>query len=169
MKGGFAKKAVADPKDPNSKKYINTPDAHYASSVTCVDCHRQNHKTHNMGDQIRNPEPGQCARCHKREVLAHGKGVHKHLSCEACHTPLVAGYAFNFWAPGKRFGMNTPLDRHQFYDVNAMAPVLIRNKNGQWNPYHIVPHISADVKKEYVRLSGKLLFRSRPDVGRGFE
>ena len=164
MKGGFAKKAVADPGDLNSKRYSDTPDAHYAAGITCVDCHRGNHKTHNMGDRIRDPEPAQCARCHKHEVSAHSKGVHKYLSCEACHTPLVAGYAFNFWAPGKRFGMNTPLDRHQFYNVNAMAPVLLRNKNGQWDPYHIVPHISADVKKEYVRLSGRLLFRSRPDV-----
>lgn len=164
MKGGFAKKAVADPGSLNSKRYIDTPDAHYAAGITCVDCHRGNHETHNMGDQVRNPEPAQCARCHKLEVSVHGSGIHKHLSCEACHTPLIAGYAFNFWAPGKRFGINTPLDRHEFYYVNAMAPVLIRNRNGRWQPCHIVPAISADVKKEDVRPSERLLFRSRPDV-----
>ncbi len=164
MKGVFARKAVADPDNRNSQKYINTPDAHYAAGITCVDCHSQNHKTQNMGDLIRDPEPSRCAGCHKREAAAHGRGVHKNLSCEACHTSLVAGYAFNFWAPGIRFGIKTPLDRHQFYNANAMPPVLIRNKAGRWNPYHIVPHISSNVKKEEVRFSGRLLFRGRPDV-----
>ncbi|MDA8087209.1 MAG: cytochrome c3 family protein, partial [Nitrospiraceae bacterium] len=164
MKGAFARKAVADPDDPNSKKYIDTPDAHYAAGITCVDCHLRNRKTGGMGDLIRNPEPSRCAGCHEREVIAHGRGVHKNLSCEACHTPLVAGYAFNFWAPGTRFGIKTPLDRHQFYNANAMTPILIRNRDGQWDPFHIVPHIASNVKREEVRLSGRLIFRSRPDV-----
>ncbi len=164
MKGNFAKKAVADPQTENSKKYIETPDVHFAEGITCVDCHRQNHKTHNMGDQIRSPGPVQCAKCHKQEVSANKRDIHKNLSCEACHTPLIAGYAFNFWAPGKRFGMETPLDRHQFYNINAMQPIILKNKKGQWNPYHIVPHISTNVKKEEVKLSKKLIFRSKPDV-----
>ena len=164
MKGPFARKAVANPDNPGSQRYINTPDAHYAAGITCIDCHSPNHKTGYMGDLIRSPEPSRCARCHEREVIAHSRGVHKNLSCEACHTPLVAGYAFNFWAPGTRFGIKTPLDRHQFYNANAVLPILIRNQDGQWNPYHIVPHISSNVKREEVRLSGRLLFRSPPDV-----
>ncbi len=164
MKGNFAKNAVADPQNENSKKYIETPDAHFAKGIACVDCHKQNHKTHNMGDQIRNPEPERCAECHKQEAADNKKGIHRNLSCEACHTPLVAGYAFNFWAPGKKFGMDTPLDRHQFYNVNAMQPIILKNRNGQWNPYHIVPHISTNVKKDEVKLSPKIIFRSSPDV-----
>lgn len=164
MKGNFAKKAVADPQNENSRKYIETPDSHFAKGVACVDCHKQNHATHNMGDHVRNPEPRQCADCHEQAVADNKKGIHRNLSCEACHTPLVVGYAFNFWAPGKRFGMETPLDRHQFYNVNAMQPVLLKNKNGQWNPYHIVPHITTNVKKEEVKLFRKLLFRNSPDV-----
>jgi hypothetical protein len=117
-----------------------------------------------MGDQIRSPETVECAKCHKQAVAAHKKDIHKNLSCEACHTPLIAGYAFNFWAPGKRFGMDTPLDRHQFYNVNAMAPVILKTKKGQWNPYHVVPHISTNIKKDMLKLSPKLIFRSKPDV-----
>jgi len=164
IKGNFARNAVADPQNENSKKYIETPDIHFAKGITCVDCHDQNHKTHNMGDQIRSPEPVQCAKCHKQEVSNHKKGMHRNLSCEACHTPLIAGYAFNFWAPGKKFGVETPLDRHPLYTVNAMAPIILKNKKDQWNPYHIVPHISTNVKKEEIKLTGKLIFRSKPDV-----
>ncbi len=164
MKGNFARAAVADPQNEKSKKYIETPDVHFAKGITCVDCHRSNHKTHNMGDQIRSPETVECAKCHKQAVSAHKEDIHRNLSCEACHTPLIAGYAFNFWAPGKRFGMETPLDRHQFYNVNAMAPVILKNKKGRWNPYHVVPHISTNVKKDMVRLSRNLIFRSKPDV-----
>ncbi len=164
MKGNFAKNAVADPQNDNSKKYIETPDAHYAKGIACVDCHKQNHQTHAMGDQVRNPEPEQCAGCHKQEVSVYQKSIHKNLSCEACHTPLVAGYAFNFWAPGKRFGMETPLERHQFYNVNAIPPIILKNRDGQWNPYHIVPHITTNVKKEEVKLSRRIIFRSKPEV-----
>jgi cytochrome c553 len=164
MKGEFASKAVADPQNENSKKYIETPDVHFAKGVSCIDCHRDNHKAHSMGDQARNPEPEQCSACHKQAVSSHGQGIHRKLSCEACHTPLVAGYAFNFWAPGTKFGMETPLDRHQFYNVNAMQPIILKSGNGQWNPYHVVPHIATNVKPEKVELSRHLIFRSRPDV-----
>jgi hypothetical protein len=164
MKGNFARNAVADPQNDNSKKYIETPDAHFAKGIVCVDCHTQNHETHFMGDRVRNPKPKQCAECHKQAVSAYRKSIHRNLSCEGCHTPLVAGYAFNFWAPGKRFGMETPLERHQFYNVNAMPPIILKNRNGQWNPYHIVPHISTNVKKEEVKLSWKIIFRNKPEV-----
>ncbi len=164
IKGNFARNAVADPQNENSKKYIETPDIHFAKGITCVDCHAQNHKNHNMGDQIRSPEPVQCAKCHKQEVSSHKKEMHRNLSCEACHTPLIAGYAFNFWAPGKKFGVETPLDRHPLYTVNAMAPIILKNKKDQWNPYHIVPHISTNVKKEEIKMTGKLIFRNKPDV-----
>ncbi|MDA8326512.1 MAG: hypothetical protein M0033_09885 [Nitrospiraceae bacterium] len=33
MKGNFAKMAVADLSDLNSKRYVNTPDAHYAAGI----------------------------------------------------------------------------------------------------------------------------------------
>jgi hypothetical protein len=64
MIGNFAKSAVADPQNEYSKKYIETPDAYFSKGITCVACHKQNHKTHNMADQIRNPEPEQCTACH---------------------------------------------------------------------------------------------------------
>ena len=186
VKGGFAHVPPADLRTTDTAAYLNTPDIHYngddkPANATCVDCHGPlaggkdfgmvgNDPNAIHGNLNRNPEPDRCAECHANEVEAYKTGNHKNLTCGACHTPKVVGYAFNFWAPGTRFGITpNPLDRHALYAVNAMTPVLLKDEQGMWTPYHAVPHISTHIDPTSVKIadviSPRILWRNQPDIG----
>ncbi len=186
VKGRFAHVPPADLRTPETQTYLDTPDIHYNGddnppNATCVDCHGPlpggpdygmvgGNPTGRHGNMNRNPEPGRCAACHPNEVAAYQTGNHKNLTCGACHTAKVVGYAFNFWAPGTRFGITpNPLDRHALYAVNAMPPVLLKDEDGKWAPYHVVPHVSTHIDPEYLNvadyLSPRILWRNQPDIG----
>ncbi|HAR45024.1 MAG TPA: hypothetical protein DCS42_14040 [Nitrospiraceae bacterium] len=136
-------------------------DVHLRKGIVCVDCHRPNAKTGLHGDLQRNVN---CGTCHDKTTKAQGTSIHKKLDCTACHTPLIGGYAFNFWTVGGEDGIENPLVRIQDYLVDAIAPVLVKNPKGQWVPVHPVPHTSGNVKADEVKISKKLMFRNRPDV-----
>ncbi len=183
VKGGFAYVPPASLQTADTKAYLSTPDVHYNSdtshNATCVDCHGplQGGMGGGMGtmmwthgDMNRNPEPDRCAVCHPNEVAAYQTGNHKNLTCGACHTPKIVGYAFNFWTKGTRFGINPyPMERHESYAVNAMSPVLLKDEDGKWAPYHVHPHISAHINPSYLKvadyLSPRILWRNQPDIG----
>lgn len=185
IKGAFAHVPPADLRTEGTLDYLATPDIHYNGdenppNASCVDCHGPlpGGETYGMvggnpsgrhGNMNRNPEPGRCAACHPDEVAAYSEGNHKNLTCGACHTAQVVGYAFNFWSPGSRFGITpNPMDRHALYAVNAMNPVLLKDEEGKWAPYHVVPHISTHIDPEYINvsdyLSPSILWRNQPDI-----
>jgi len=179
IKGGFAHLPPPEVKTIDTDIYLTTPDIHYNSDIlppnaSCVDCHGPlamgggPFAIH--GDMNRNPEPNRCAVCHPATVAAYLGGTHRNVTCSACHTPKIVGYAFNLWSPGTRFGITpNPLDRHAQYAVNAMTPILLLDENGQWAPYHIVPHISTHIDPLYLLvgnyLSPRVLWRNLPDIG----
>ncbi|MGA1839372.1 MAG: hypothetical protein ACMUIU_02000 [bacterium] len=186
LKGGFAHVPRVENRTEDTKAYLDTPDIHYngdknPSNAICVDCHGPlpGRKDYGLiggdpdaihGNMDRSPEPERCAVCHPKQVAGHHIGNHKNLTCGACHTVKVAGYAFNFWAPGTRFGITpNPLDRHERYAVNAMNPVLLKDEDGVWTPYHVVPHISTHIDPDYLDvndyLSPRILWRNQPDIG----
>jgi hypothetical protein len=178
LKGAFAHIAPVDLRTADTQTYLNTPDIHYngdllPENATCVDCHGPLMGAGPPGihgDMNRNPEPDRCAVCHPATVAAYLAGTHRNLTCGACHTPKIVGYAFNFWSPGSRFGISpNPLDRHARYAVNAMTPVLLIDENGMWAPYHVVPHISTHIDPLYLLidnyLSPRILWRNQPDIG----
>ena len=185
VKGGFAFVPPTALQTADTKAYLATPDIHYKSDTshnsTCVDCHgplpggkdyglvgSDPNATH--GNMTRNAEPSRCAVCHPREVEAYKTGNHRNLTCGACHTPKIVGYAFNFWTKGERFGISPyPMERHESYAVNAMTPALLRDEDGMWAPYHVHPHISAHINPSYLKvadyLSPRILWRNQPDIG----
>ncbi|MGA1840940.1 MAG: hypothetical protein ACMUIU_09965 [bacterium] len=181
IKGAFALVPPPELWPAETQTYLNTPDIHYngdflTQNATCVDCHAQlamgggppGAAIH--GNMNRNPEPDRCAVCHPATVAAYLAGNHRNLTCGACHTPKIVGYAFNLWSPGSRFGVSpSPLDRHASYSVNAMTPMLLIDENGMWAPYHVVPHISTHIDPLYLLvdnyLSPRVLWRNQPDIG----
>jgi hypothetical protein len=135
-------------------------DIHMQKNIACVDCHEPNRGTGFHGDLRREV---MCGKCHPQVVGAHNKGLHRNVDCASCHTALIGGYAFNFWSAVGPKDKENPLTRIQDYLVGATAPLLIKNPRGVWIPVHVVPHVSGNVKAEEVRISGRLLFRNRPD------
>ncbi len=136
------------------------PDVHYEKKVTCVQCHAQK-KDGRHADLMRSVD---CGRCHRGAVEQHRKGPHRKVDCAACHTPLIGGYAFNFWTAAGMKGQENPLTRIQDYTTSAVPPVLVRNPEGIWIPVHVVPHTSGNVKAGEVKTSSRLIFRNRPDA-----
>jgi hypothetical protein len=104
-----------------------------------------------------------CGKCHAAVVGSHKRGPHRKVDCAACHTPLIGGYAFNFWTLTEDERGKNPITRLQGYLVDAMSPVLVRGRNGVWIPVHVVPHTSGNVKASEVKLSRRLMSRNRPD------
>jgi len=146
---------------PGGKKILeDNADIHMRKGLECLDCHEPNKKTGIHGDIKREVD---CGKCHPGIAGAHKKGIHKDLDCAACHTPLIGGYAFNFWTAVGPEGKENPITRIQDYIVDAVPPLLLKNPGGTWIPAHLVPHTSGNIKTDEVRLSGRLLFRDRPD------
>lgn len=179
VKGGFAHVPPPELQTAETLTYLSTSDIHYNGdflppNASCVDCHGPLMGAGGPppvhGDMDRNPEPARCAVCHPATVAAYLGGTHRNLTCSACHTPKIVGYAFNFWAPGSRFGITpNPLDRHARYAVNAMTPLLFVDEYGMWAPYHVVPHISTHINPLYLLVntlfSPRILWRNQPDIG----
>ncbi|MBI5043766.1 MAG: hypothetical protein HZC10_08095 [Nitrospirae bacterium] len=164
---GYVRGNFAQPKW--VKELKEKKDVHFVNKFVCVDCHVTNSETKLHGDQVRDPGVNTCAKCHKQQVEAYNKSRHKNVTCEACHTTAIGGYAFNFWAPGKTAGVDMPLDRNPDYYIDldgGASPLLLKNpKDKKWHPYHVVPHISATIAEgEKIKTSGKIKFRNKPDV-----
>ena len=164
---GYIRGAFSQPKW--AKALSEKKDVHFVNKMVCVDCHVTNTETKLHGDQVRDPGVGQCAKCHKQQVEAYNKSNHKNVTCEACHTTAIGGYALNFWAPGKLAGVDTPIDRNPDYYIDVdggVAPLILKNpKTKKWNSYHVVPHISATIADgEKIKLSKKVLYRNSDDV-----
>jgi len=142
-------------------------DVHMRNNIECVDCHESNRETGSHGDLRRDVD---CSKCHNKTVAAYKKGPHRKVDCAACHTALIGGYAFNFWTAIGERGKENPLTRIQDYYTDAIPPVLVKNRKGNWIPVHVVPHTSGNVKAEGVKFSKRLMFRNRPDakINRGY-
>lgn len=136
-------------------------DVHMGKGISCVKCHVPNGETGYHGDLRRTVD---CARCHGKTVKSHTRGPHKNVDCASCHTPLIGGYAFNFWTTIGEGEAKNPLKRIQDYYVDAIPPILVKNPKGVWIPVHVVPHTSGNVKASEVTMSTRLLFRNRPDA-----
>ncbi len=135
-------------------------DVHMKRQIACIDCHQPNKATGYHADLHRNVD---CASCHAKTVAAHSKGVHKNVDCASCHVKLVGGYAFNFWTLGGGEGKKNPITRLQDYYVKPLTPILVKNPKGIWIPVHVIPHTSGNVVADEVKLSGRLLYRNKPD------
>jgi hypothetical protein len=162
---GYVRGSLAMP--PWDKEAKNKfKDVHYQNGLQCIDCHAADFAENGHSALIRDPEPQACAQCHPWEVKVWQKGKHKKVRCEGCHTPVVFGYGWNFWVPGKERGIQTTIDRHSAYQKDAVAPVLLPDPEGMWAPYNCIPHIAANIKPEefkksrLARQKGLMVFRS---------
>lgn len=141
-------------------------DVHYRAGIQCTDCHQPDFARHGHSALIRDPEPQACARCHPHQVAAWRRGKHKKLRCEACHTPIVFGYGWNFWVPGVERGIQTTIDRNSAYQKDGLAPVLLPDPEGMWAPYNCIPHIAANIDPKafaasrLARQMGLVVYRS---------
>jgi hypothetical protein len=146
---------------PGGKEILNrNQDIHMQKGIECVDCHEPNIATGFHADLKRKVD---CSKCHEKIVKSYSGGPHKKVDCAACHLRLIGGYAFNFWSAVGPKGNENPLTRIQDYTVSASKPLIIKNPDSLWIPVHVVPHTSGNVKAEEVKISGRLLFRDRPD------
>jgi hypothetical protein len=141
-------------------------DVHYRAGLLCTDCHTSDFVRNGHSALVRDPEPAACARCHPWQVKAWQKGEHKKLRCEACHTPAVFGYGWNFWAPGEERGIQTAIARHSAYQKDGVAPILLPDPEGMWAPYNCIPHIAANIdpqkfaQSRLAKQQGLLVYRS---------
>ena len=151
--------AQATPK--GKETLADSTDVHMRNNIECVDCHESNRETGRHGDLMRSVD---CSKCHSKIVAAYKKGPHRKVDCASCHTSLIGGYAFNFWTAIGGRGKVNPLTRIQDYYVDAIPPLVVKNRKGKWIPVHVVPHTSGNVKAGEVKFSKRLMFRNRPDV-----
>jgi hypothetical protein len=108
-----------------------------------------------------------CSNCHQQQLLAHGRSLHKNLSCEACHIQEVGGYQGTYWGPGKLAGSATPFFKYKDYYGIMKEPFLIRDQKGRWIP--VKPFPMAVLNQKGAPFKPGLHWRwpkNLPDLGR---
>ena len=127
-------------------------DIHVDLNLSCLDCH-----TFYRHDISREAH---CKDCHREIEEELKESVHRNLTCEACHITEVGGYQMVYWAPGKQFGIITPLAKIIYYGVEE-TPLLIMDHGRKWIPVKVVPHGVLNVNETLNKTGIK--FRDFPD------
>lgn len=107
-------------------------DAHLSLGMECVDCHSRG--SAGMGDMKR---AAGCSDCHLEAEEAVAAGVHRTLSCAACHVRRLGGYQNTSWGPGKILGRPNPFKKYALYYGVLEPPILMRDQKGTWIPYKV--------------------------------
>ncbi len=120
--------------------FTNKSDVHAEIGLSCLDCHL--FMNHNI------ERKAFCRDCHKGIEKKVKRGVHKNLSCEACHISYeLGGYQIVVWGPGIYWNMTTPLTKHKYYG-KMNTTLLIKNEKGIWIPVKPVPHFVLNMKEK---------------------
>lgn len=117
------------------------PDIHYSKGIHCVQCHPTGIK--GMGDMQRKAD---CQDCHLSIEKAHAQGIHKNLTCAACHVNALGGYQVTVWGPGWFADKKNPFYKYALYYGVQKPPVLIQDQQGMWMPVKIMPHAVGNIK-----------------------
>ncbi len=128
--------------------FTNMEDIHASKNMSCLECH--NFINHNV---IRKAT---CRNCHTKIERKLSLGVHRNLTCEACHIRTLGGYQIVVWGPGYYWNMYTPLSKHKYYGIME-KPLLIKNLQGKWIPVKPVIHFTLNINESLNKT--KLLFR----------
>jgi len=98
------------------------------------------------------------SRLQKAAEQAVAAGMHKNLTCEACHVKVLGGYEMTSWGPGKVLAKQNPFKKYSLYYGPQEPPVLIKDQKGVWMPTKIWPN-SAGYITEAVRPKPGLTWR----------
>jgi hypothetical protein len=126
------------------------PDVHLAKNVACLDCHESTKVNKQLGHAMVKRQ-ADCIKCHQKEIMSHGRSLHKKLSCEACHIRNVAGYQATFWGPGKLAGSEPPFFKYKDYYGIMKEPILIRDQKGRWIPVKPYPMAVMNQKRSSLK------------------
>ena len=118
-------------------------DVHVKQKLVCVDCHQTG--PGGMGHIERRAT---CQDCHLEAEQAVAAGVHKNVSCEACHVKVLGGYEMTSWGPGRVLSKPNPFKKYSLYYGPQEPPVLIKDQKGIWIPAKIWPNSTAYIKEE---------------------
>jgi hypothetical protein len=129
------------------------PDVHYSKGIHCVQCHPTG--VQGMGDMQRQAD---CQDCHVAIEKALARGVHKNLTCAACHVNELGGYQITVWGPGWFADKKNPFYKYALYYGVQKPPVLMKDQQGMWMPVKIMPHAVGNIKQS-VPPSAGLQFR----------
>lgn len=129
------------------------PDVHFKKNIHCIDCHGAG--PIGMGDAQRKAT---CQDCHVEIEEAFRNGLHKNLTCTACHVTKAGGYQVTVWGPGLVGKKSNPFTKYSLYYGIQSPPVLIKDQKGSWFPVKVWPHSVGNIKPS-VRPSPRLLFR----------
>jgi hypothetical protein len=129
------------------------PDVHYLANLSCLDCHI--YQDHNISRKAT------CRDCHIEIERDIAEGVHRNVSCEACHVQVLGGYQIVFWNNGSFYGELNPLTKINYYG-SLSNPILIRDRKGIWIPVKPIPHAVFNQKFDLPRTG--IRFRDIPGV-----
>ncbi len=124
-------------------------DPHYKAGLECVDCHETGE--HGMGDIQRRVD---CSGCHYFITRAHEAGVHKTLSCQACHVGELGGYQMTVWGRGGVRGRTSPFKKYSLYYGKLERPILIKDYEGLYTPYKVWPNSATNFKGDVPKGEG---------------
>ncbi len=113
-------------------------DVHATANITCTECH-----DYDAHEFLREAT---CIECHREASQGLGNSVHSNVSCEACHIQELGGYQITFWAPGKYWGVESPLAKLNYYG-SLSNPILIQDPNRIWIPVKPIPHAVLNQEK----------------------
>lgn len=124
-------------------------DPHYKAGLECVDCHETGER--GMGDIQRRVD---CSGCHYFVSEAHKAGVHKTLSCQACHVGELGGYQMTVWGRGEVRGRTSPFKKYSLYYGKMELPILVKDHEGLYTPYKVWPNSATNIKGEAPKRQG---------------